>query len=290
MHAIGRMVHCQIPRRMPSSRRLLAIACVAGAGVAVSGCAGAGGDRPASVLDRAAATDSSLGVRYVFHDRYSDATTTTRGRGYGQEEADQRRSREVAIDAGRRGEIIIDGYDRYTGGDLAVAELLGSHSSNIRWTKLDGSKLLDAGYIDELCSPELPAKIAGVLARSDPTIQPLGAARLHGIRTQRYRVTTTYGKILDVLAGDHDASPCGAHDRAAALTAELWIDRGNLVRRVRLRYHLTDSSTVETRDITGYDRGVRVTVPEGPTVGDVTDVVLRLGRSAEADCKASNDC
>ena len=126
-----------------------------------------------------------------------------------------------------------------------------------------------------------------MLAGSDPTIEKLAAARIGALRTQRYRVTTTYGRVLDVLAGDDDASQCGAQNRAARFAAELWIDRHNLIRRVRLRYRLVDGLTVETRDITSYDRAVRVTVPSGPTVGDVTDRVLKL---ADSVCKTTDDC
>ena len=96
------------------------------------------------------------------------------------------------------------------------------------------------------------------------------------MKTRRYRVTTSYGRILDVIAGDEDASDCDKHDRAARFTAELWIDRHDLIRRVRFHSRLSDGLTVLTRDITSYDRAVRVTVPSGPTVGDVTDELLKL--------------
>jgi hypothetical protein len=136
----------------------------------------------------------------------------------------------------------------------------------------------------------LPTKIASVLASSNPTIEKLGAGHVGGLRTWRYRVTTTYGRVLDTLAGEGDASQCDEHDRAARFAAELWIDRHNLVRRVRLRYRLVDGLSVETRDITSYDHAVRVTVPRGPTVGDVTDAVLKMAHSIQPACNGSTDC
>jgi hypothetical protein len=196
----------------------------------------------------------------------------------------------VVVDRNMRGETIVDGHDEYSGGSFAVAELLNSPSRNVRWTKLDRSRLLDAGSIDKLCVPELPTKIASVLASSNPTIEKLGAAHVGGLHTWRYRVTTTYGRVLDTLARDEDASQCDEHDRAARFAAELWIDRHNLVRRVRLRYRLVDGLSVETRDITSYDHAVRVTVPRGPTVGDVTDAVLKVAHSIQPACKSSTDC
>jgi hypothetical protein len=271
----------------------MTIVYVAGLTIAVSGCgarAGGGGDPLTSVLKHAAAADSSFGVRYGFRGRLTDDEGTHRYHGYGQAEADQRRVRMVVVDHTMRGETIVDGHDEYSGGSFAVAQLLNSPSRNVRWTKLDRSRLVDAGSIDKLCIPELPTKIASVLASSNPTIEKLGAAHVGGLRTRRYRVTTTYGRVLDALAGDDDASQCDEHDRAARFAAELWIDRHNLVRRVRLRYRLVDGLNVETRDITSYDHAVRVTVPRGPTVGDVTDVVLKLAHSIEPACKSSTDC
>jgi hypothetical protein len=267
----------------------MTIVCAAGLTIAVFGCGGraGGGDPLTFVLKRAAAADSSFGVRYSFRSRFTDDEGTHRVHGYGQAEADQRRVRMVVVDRNMRGETIVDGHDEYSGGSFAGAELLNSPSRNIRWTKLDRSRLSDAGSIDKLCVPGLPTKIASVLASSNPTIEKLGTARVGGRRTWRYRVTTTYGRVLDTLAGDEDASQCDEHDRAARLAAELWIDRHNLVRRVRLRYRLVDGLSVETRDITSYNHAVRVTVPRGPTVGDVTDAVLKLARSA---CKSSTEC
>jgi hypothetical protein len=245
------------PARTRSVRHLVGAVVAATAGLTLWGCgsdeSAGDGDGRVSVLDRAAAADSSFGVRYSFRSRFTDDEGTDRLRGYGQAEADQRRTRVVVRDRNIRGETVIDGDDEYSGGSFAVTPLLDSPSREVRWTKLDRSRFLEAGYIDKLCGPELPTKIAKVLAGSDPTIEKLGAARVGELRTQRYRVTTTYGRVLDVLAGDEDASQCDARDRADGFVAELWIDRRNLIRRVRLRYRLTDGSTVETRDITSYD-------------------------------------
>ena len=269
-------------------RLAVIVVCAAGLIIALSGCGVGEGDRDPrlAVLDRAAAADASFGVRYSFRTRYTDDEGAHRLRGYGQAEADGRRSRVVVVDRDTRGETIIDGDDEYSGGDFAVAGLLSS-PPNVRWTKLDRAKFLDAGYIDSVCGADPPAKIAAVLADSHPTLQALGATRIGDVRTRRYRVITTYGRVLDVLAGDEDASQCDKHDRAAKLVADLWIDRRNLVRRVRLRYDLADGRTVETRDITRYDRAVRVRVPAGSTVGDVTDALLRL---IDAMCEKTDDC
>jgi hypothetical protein len=271
----------------------MTIVFAAGLTIAVFGCGAraGGGDRLTFVLKRAAAADSSFGVRYSFRSRLTDDEGTDRFHGYGQAEADQRRARMVVVvDRNMRGERIVDGHDEYSGGSFAAVALLNSPSRNVRWTKLDRSRLSAAGSIDKLCVPELPTKIASVLASSNPTIEKLGTAHVGGLRTWRYRVTTTYGRVLDTLAGDEDASQCDEHDRAARLAAELWIDRHHLVRRLRLRYRLVDGLSVETRDITSYDRAVRVTVPRGPTVGDVTDAVLKLAQSIQPACKSSNDC
>jgi hypothetical protein len=273
-------------------RRLMTISCAAGLCIAASGCGAraGGGDPLVPVLERAAAADSSLGVRYSFRSRSTDDEGTTRMHGYAEAQADQRRERMVFRGHDLHGETIVDGRDEYGGGDFALVGLLDSPPSKLLWSKLESSRLLDAGYIDRLCGAQLPAKVASVLASSEPTIEKLGAARVDGRRTLRYRVSTTYGRVIDVLAGDDDASQCDEHDRAARFVAELWIDRHSLVRRVRLRYRLVDGLSVETRDITSYDRAVRVTVPSGPDVGDVTDAVLKVARGAEAACKKANEC
>jgi hypothetical protein len=280
----------QVAVRLPL-RRLVAAGCIAGLTVAVSGCGAraGGGDPMTSVLERAAAADASFGVRYSVHGRITDEDSSLRLRGYGQVEADQRRARIVVIYDKTRGETILDGHDEYGGGSFAALELFDA-PSHVRWTKLDTSRFLHAGYIDRLCLPELPTKIASVLAASNPTIEKLGAARVRGRRTLRYRVTTTYGRVLDTLAGDEDASQCDRHDRAARFAAELWIDRHSLVRRMRLRYRRMDGKIDETRDITGYDRIVRVRVPTGPTVLDTTDAMLEIARSVAAGCPVAKDC
>ena len=267
-------------------RLAVIVVCAAGLIIALSGCGEGDRDPRLAVLDRAATADASFGVRYRFRTRYTGDEGAHRLRGYGQAEPDGRPSRVVIVDRDTRGERIIDGHDEYSGGDFAVGGLLSS-PPNARWTKLDQAKFLEAGYIDSLCGAELPAKIAAVLADSDPTLEALGATRIGAVRMLRYRVTTTYGRVLDVLAGDEDASQCDKHDRAAKLVADLWIDRRDLIRRVRLRYDLTDGRTVETRDITRYDRAVRVRVPADSTVGDVTDALLRL---IDAMCEETDDC
>ncbi len=267
-------------------RLAVAIVCAAGLIIALSGCGAGDRDPRLAVLDRAAAADAPFGVRYRFSTRYTDDEGAHRLRGYGQAEAEGRRSRVVVVRRDTRGETIIDGHDEYSGGDFALAGLIYS-PPNVRWTKFDRAKFRDAGYIDEVCGAELPAKIAAVLAGSDPKLERLGATRIGGVRMRRYRVTTTYGRVLDALAGKDDASHCDKHDRAAKLVADLWIDRRDLVWRVRLRYDLADGRTVETRDVTRYDRGVHVRVPAGRTVGDVTDAVLRL---TDAVCETADDC
>jgi hypothetical protein len=267
----------------PPPGRLAAIVCLAGLAIAVCGCGGSD-DPLLGVLKRADAADTSFGVRYTFRARTDDEGKTYRTRGYGQAEASRRRERIVVVDRVSRGVTIVDGDDNYSGGSLAVPGLFDTPARNIRWTKVDGSRFLDAGYIDYVCGRDLPAKLAGVLAESDPAIERLRPARIGTVRMQRYRVTTTSGRVLDVLPGDDDASGCP--DRGTALTAELWIDRRDLVRRVRLRYETADGHTVETRDITRYDRAVRVAVPSGPTVADITDKLLEL---ADSLCKSDPD-
>jgi hypothetical protein len=237
---------------MLTARQLVTIACVGGLTVVTSGCGAGTDDPPASILTRAAASDAAFGVRYSFHTRFTDDDGTDRVRGYGQAQADQRRRRTVLVDGKTRIETILDGDEEYSGGDAAATVLLESPSRDVRWTKLDRSRFLDAGYLDMVCGADPPVKITGVLAHSDPTIRKLGAGSVDGRHTQRYRVTTTYGRILDVLAGNDDVAQCDAHDRSATFVAELWIDRRNLVRRVRLRYRLVDGATDETRDITSY--------------------------------------
>jgi len=265
----------------PALRMLSAIVVAAGVTVALAACGD--DDRRSGALGRAAAADSPFGVRYTYRTRLTDKGPAHRFRGYGQAEADQHRSRVVLVGLGIRGETIVDGDDEYTGGDFAAAALVAGPSRQVRWTKLDRSKFLDAGYIDKLCGAELPAKVAGVLADSDPTVQRLGAANVGGRPVQRYRVTTTYGRVLDVLAGDDDASGCDKQDRAGELVADLWVDRHDLIRRVRLRYRVGGTSVVETRTISSYDRDVRVAVPSGPGVADVTDEILKLADSIDSE-------
>jgi hypothetical protein len=281
--------HMAPPAAMSVAIRIAAVLCVAGVAVAAAGCGDEGGRDPrVGVLDRAAAADAPFGVRYRFRSSQADGKETFRARGYGQAEADQRRSRVVLVARDIRGETILDGDDEYGGGDFGMAAALLETRRELRWTKLDRSKLLDAGYIDKVCGAELPAKLAGLLAKTDPAVERLGAARVGDRATVRYRVTTTRGRVLDELAGnDDDAAQCERRDRAAKLVATLWIDRDDLVRRVRVRYRGADGLTVETRDITGYDRDVRVTVPGGPAVGDITDTMLRL---VDSICKSSDAC
>jgi hypothetical protein len=273
-------------RATASMRLAVLLACAAGLAIAIAGCGGGDNGPRDPVLDRAAKADSSFGVRYRFHDRFTHDHGITRLRGYGQAEADRRRTREVAVVGDVRVETIIDGDDEYRGGDFTAADLLDS-PKNVRWTKLDRSRFLDAGYLDKVCGLELPAKIADVLADSGPTVEKLGAARIGDVRTRRYRVTTTYGRVLDVLAGDDDASQCDKHDRAARFVAELWIDGRDLVRRARLRNRLVGGLTTETIDITRYDRAVRVAVPTGPGVGDITDAAIKI---ADSLCKTADAC
>ena len=255
--------------------------CVAGLAAALLGCGAGGSDDPlAPALKDAAAADAALGVRYRFRSRSQGKDGTIRARGYGQAEPDQRRTRTVVAAGKDRMETVTDGDIVYTGGRFVRQQLhvFGLSSPNARWTKLDGRRMLDAGYIDALCGSGRPPKLAGMLLDTDPRIEDLGSDRIDGVRMHAYRVTTTYGRVLDALAGDEDASDCDKHDRAARFAAVLWIDRNNLVRRTRVRYRLADGSHVETSDI-DYARDVRVAVPAAAVVGDVTSRLLELADS-----------
>lgn len=141
-----------------TARQLVTIACVGGLTVVTSGCSAGTDDPPASILTRAAASDAAFGVRYSFHTRFTDDDGTHRVRGYGQAQADRRRSRAVLLDGKTRGETILDGDEEYSGGDAAVTALLESPSRDVRWTKLDRSRFLDAGYLDKVCGADPPVK------------------------------------------------------------------------------------------------------------------------------------
>jgi hypothetical protein len=266
---------------MVPAYRVAASLCLAGLAAAVLGCGpGASDDPLAPALKNAAAADSALGVRYRFRSRLQGKDRTFRARGYGQAEPDQRRTRTVVVVGKDRMETVTDGDIVYTGGGFVVQQLhaFGVSAPKARWTKLDGRRMLDAGYIDALCGSGLPPKLAGMLLDTDPRIEDLGSDRIDGARMHGYRVTTTYGRVLDALAGDEDASRCDKHDRAARFVAVLWIDRNSLVRRTRVRYRLADGSHVETSDI-DYARDVRVAVPAGAVVHDVTGKLLELADS-----------
>lgn len=246
-----------------------------------------GADDPLfATIERANEADDEFGLRFTVRGRFTDGGESFRVRGYGQIEAGEQRSRSVIVGPnGQRIETFTDEPYEFARIDPSISKSLeNALLSETEWIKVDQDKVAEAGGFAELqrLQSPTPAEALELLKQFQPKIEDAGPERIGGVPTRRYRVTTTVGKVAEVLS-ERGAQLPGCVDALAdaPLKYVFWIDDKDLVRRFRLRLELAEQeATVVTVNSTGFDRALRVDVPKGRTVYDATREFAKLARAS----------
>jgi hypothetical protein len=236
-------------------------------------------------LQRAAKADDAFGARFAVRGTSTEDGETIPIRGYGQIEADEKRSRIVASGEGARIEIITDEPFAF----LSLEGLPLSRASRAelpagaRWLKINQDTVADAFGTGGLRDLERlgPTEAIKLFAKLEPRIEKKALGqRVDGIKTTRYLVRMKLGRLFDAISERaEDAPELPDSQRDIEMGCAVWIDDDDLVRRVRIRLRLPKKATVLTTEITSYDRDLRVTIPADQTAYDVTDDVAKIARA-----------
>lgn len=251
---------------------------------------GNGDDALFEALERAGQAGEELGVRFTFRVTVTGGADAIRARGYGQIEPDAQRVRTVTVAADERIESFTDEPFELARIDPAIAlQVDNPIPRGTRWIKVDQDKLAEAAGAAELRRLQNPNPAEGLKLLKDlkPKIEDAGPERIDGVQTKRYRVTTTIGRILDVI-GERGAELPGCPSSVGDITVQYvyWIDDEDLLRRYRFRLEPKGKpATVVTTSVTGYDRTLSVDVPDQSIVYDATEeFVDQAGRQLDDDC------
>lgn len=175
--------------------------------------------------------------------------------------------KEVALE--QNGDYVI--YLRL--GSLFSSELPGGQ----QWIKLDVSKLGKAAGLDvaKLLSGTQfqPSDLLGMLRSEGAKVQKLGPATVDGVATTHYRVTIDLAKALQ-SKGLTSPLLSGITARMKTATAQVWIGKDGLVRRIRVAYNVPHGAApmrmAMTMDLYDYGAHVSIAAPPSSQVFDAT--------------------
>lgn len=234
------------------------------------------------MLQRANKADDNLGARLVVRGTLKSGGQSIRIRGYGQVEADLMRDRFVFASGGVREETFDDEPFTFVAVDEALARLAPKEvPDGTKWLKVDKDVVAKAAGQQGLRELEnlTPGETLELLPKLDPKVRAAGREAVRGVATKRFRITVSFAKLVEVLSDRAGASlGCALSTLRGSLQLVLWIDRDDLIRRVRIRVQAGRTSFVITSTVTAFDRDLRVDVPSGETVFDATDVTAKAAR------------
>jgi hypothetical protein len=163
-------------------------------------------------------------------------------------------------------------------GDYVIYMQLGFLSSQLpggkQWIKLDVSKLGKAAGLDvgKLLSGTQfqPSDLLGMLTSEGAKVQKLGPATVDGVATTHYRVRIDLAKVLQ-SKGLTSPLLSGITAQMKTATAEVWIGKDGLVRRVRVSYDVHGAGRMAmTMSLYDYGAHVSIAAPPSSQVFDAT--------------------
>lgn len=267
--------------------RATTVALIAALSLVGFGCGSESEEDPLlQALVRSVKADDEYGARFTMRGTSTEDGETTKIRGYGQIEADEKRSRAVVtVAGGQRLELLTDEpflflnlddlpFDRDDFGDEIPP--------GTRWLRVNQDSVADAlgsGGLRRLESLS-PTEAIKLIPKLDPKIELAGKEPVDGVQTTRYRMRVKLGKLFELLkesgGGDPDLPKSQLETEMGFV---FWIDGTDLVRRVRIRLKLPGESLVLTVQISAYDRSLRVDIPRGSIVYDATKELQKRARA-----------
>jgi hypothetical protein len=163
-------------------------------------------------------------------------------------------------------------------GDYVIYMQLGFLSSQLpggkQWIKLDVSKLGKAAGLDvgKLLSGTQfqPSDLLGMLTSEGAKIQTLGPATMDGVATTHYRVKIDLAKVLE-SKGLTSPLLSGITAQMKTATAEVWIGKDGLVRRIRVSYNVHGTGRMAmTMSLYDYGAHLSIAAPPSSQVFDAT--------------------
>ncbi len=247
-------------------RRVLAVCVAAIAPLAVIGCGGESPGRNTAVGDAGANTSTTLSSRVAFTiDLDEEGQVVGEGLFDYREQRGRVRvtSRGLEDDADR-----VDATDYefiVPGTDVAYVRLpvLGLEDPEKRWLRYSVGRRRP---LDEFGRD--PVRLLHLLRSLSRDLERTGTETVRGERTDRYRGRLNLDDLLEQVPAEAKESwraTFRQYTEAQALPIELWIDRGEMLRRVRTVVTGRDGFTL-TLEL--YDFGVEVAVQE-PTADEV---------------------
>jgi hypothetical protein len=159
-------------------------------------------------------------------------------------------------------------------GDYVIYMQLGFLSSQLpggkQWIKLDVSKLGKAAGLDlgKLMSGTQfqPSDLLGMLTSEGARIQKLGPATVDGVATTHYHVTVNLAKALQ-SKGLTSPLLNGITAQMKTATADVWIGKDGLVRRVKISYSVPHGAAPMRMAMTMslYDYGAHLSIAAPPS-------------------------
>jgi hypothetical protein len=163
-------------------------------------------------------------------------------------------------------------------GDYVIYMHLGFLSSQLpggkQWIKLDVSKLGKAAGLDvgKLLSGTQfqPSDLLGMLTSEGAKVRQLGPATVDGVATTHYRVTIDLAKVLQ-SKGLTSPLLSGITAQMKTATAEVWIGKDGLVRRIRVSYNVHGPGRMAmTMSLYDYGAHLSIAAPPSSQVFDAT--------------------
>jgi hypothetical protein len=163
-------------------------------------------------------------------------------------------------------------------GDYVIYMQLGFLSSQLpggkQWIKLDVSKLGKAAGLDVgrlLSGTQFqPSDLLGMLTSEGAKVQKLGPATVDGVATTHYRVTIDLAKVLQ-SKGLTSPLLSGITAQLKTATADVWIGKDGLVRRVRVSYNVHGTMRMAmTMSLYDYGAHLSIAAPPSSQVFDAT--------------------
>jgi len=163
-------------------------------------------------------------------------------------------------------------------GDYVIYMHLGLLPSQLpggkQWIKLDVSKLGKAAGLDvgKLLSGTQfqPSDLLGMLTSEGAKVRQLGPATVDGVATTHYRVTIDLAKVLQ-SKGLTSPLLSGITAQMKTATAEVWIGKDGLVRRIRVSYDVHGTGRMAmTMSLYDYGAHLSIAAPPSSQVFDAT--------------------
>jgi len=118
-----------------------------------------------------------------------------------------------------------------------------------------------------------PGRTAALLAKV-ADVKDVGTGTIRGVDVTRYSATVNLGKLVRELSNGESAKQLPAMFGDSDMRIELSIDKHGLVRGYRMAGTIGPARMDLEGEVTTYSRDLKVEVPSGPGVYDITDDVV----------------